>query len=134
MDRKKLLETYTDVFQTWIRWRDDWKCITCGTRIFNNRTLLHAGHYYTRGNIGIKFDEVNVNGQCSRCNEFEHLNEQEGKGIYRQALIRKYGLEEIEELDQRRFGYGKIPTWRVKELIKEKRKEIKDYKLRSKVV
>ena len=80
------------VFNAWIRKRDEnLPCISCSKPTFD-----HAGHYYSGGHYsGLRFNEFNVNGQCIRCNNFLH-----GNLIgYRNGLIKKYGEDNVAELD-----------------------------------
>lgn len=109
-----LLKKATEVFNAWIRKRDDqggwFTCISCG----ENKTIknyarggnYHAGHYYPGTDSALKYNEINVNGQCGKCNTHLHGN-QTG---YRIGLIKKYGIEEVEKLEQlhsiyKRNGY-----------------------------
>lgn len=83
----KLQKKAQDVFNAWIRNRDkNLGCISCGAEIY------HAGHYFNAGHFSsLRFNEVNVNGQCLRCNNFLHGN----LIRYRQGLISKYGESEV---------------------------------------
>ena len=87
----KLTKKAQEVFNMWIRTRDkDVGCISCGSQID------HAGHYLSAGNHGnLRFSEVNVNGQCLRCNNFLHGN----LIHYRQGLVKKYGEQRVEILE-----------------------------------
>lgn len=80
------------VFNAFIRQRDsELTCISCGTG-----KPEHAGHYFSAGhNSKLRFDERNVAGQCVRCNYFLHGN-QTG---YRKGLIKRIGLEAVEQLE-----------------------------------
>lgn len=81
-----------DVFNAWIRKRDDGKpCISCG-----KYTTLQAGHFYSAGHHNnLRFHENNCAGQCVRCNYHLHGN----LTSYREGLIKRIGLEAVEELD-----------------------------------
>ncbi len=100
---KKELDT---IFSVWIRLRDK-KCITClATK------NLQAGHFVSRKYNSTRYDEVNVNAQCVRCNMFDQgrqydygikLNEMYGpdtadnlKGKSHET--KKYTVPELEEL------------------------------------
>jgi len=56
------------VFNEYIRKRDaDLPCISCGEFKDN----YQAGHYYAVGGFdGLRFDELNCNKECVRCNCF----------------------------------------------------------------
>ena len=89
----KLLKKTEKIFNAWIRERDkDDGCISCG------REIDHAGHYFSVGqHSALRFDEMNVNGQCAACNVFKHGN----LIYYRQGLVRKYGELAVEELERK---------------------------------
>lgn len=87
----KLLAKAQTVFNAWIRARDkDLGCISCGAAID------HAGHYFSAGHYSaLKFNPINVNGQCLRCNNFLHGNLIK----YRQGLVKKYGETPVLNLE-----------------------------------
>ena len=87
----KLLAKAQQIFNRWIRERDrDKGCISCGAQI------TEAGHYYSQGHhSALRFNEVNVNGQCHRCNRFLHGN----LIHYRHGLEKRYSRMEIDLLD-----------------------------------
>lgn len=78
------------VFSKWIRNRDK-RCVTCPMGKAEN-----AGHYH---HGVLDFDEINVNGQCVRCNKWLSGN----LAPYSIYLIGKYGLDEFVALDQRHW-------------------------------
>ncbi len=87
----KLLRKAQDIFNAWIRARDkDRGCISCGG------SVDHAGHYYAAGHYtALRFNEVNVNGQCVSCNNFKHGN----LINYRKGLVKKYSEEKVLMLE-----------------------------------
>lgn len=87
----KLLKKCQIVFNAWIRYRDQDKgCISCGAEV------TEAGHYYSQGHhSSLRFNEVNTNGQCTRCNCFLHGN----LIHYRNRLISRYNQSQIDLLD-----------------------------------
>lgn len=88
----KLLQKAQTVFNKWIRERDKYNgCISCGS------VVEQAGHYFSQGHHSfLRYSEINVNGQCKRCNMFLSGN----LIRYRQGLVKKYGLEAVERLEQ----------------------------------
>lgn len=93
------------IFSKFIRARDaDWRgscrCISCGA-IRNYKDGIDAGHYIDQGSdYALKFDEINVNAQCSNyCNRMKSGN----KILYRIGLVRKYGEEAVKKLEQAHF-------------------------------
>lgn len=92
------------VFNEFIRHRDSqdgyFNCISCGQTKPTDQ--MHAGHYLSVGHhTALRFNEVNTNGQCIRCNLHLHGN-QIG---YRNGLIRKYGEQKVLLLE----GYQRRP-------------------------
>lgn len=94
------------IFSRYIRLRDStyrngsWhgKCITCSKKgviaYYDENKVLRfvrgwdAGHFISRGNLYLRYDEENVNLQCSyHCNKMKSGNIEK----YRGALDDKYG-------------------------------------------
>lgn len=79
------------IFNRWIRERDKNKgCISCGAEVTEAGHYLSAGHY-----SALRFNEMNVNGQCTRCNCFLSGNLIK----YRQGLVKRYGEEKVLALE-----------------------------------
>lgn len=95
----KLKKELQIVFNQFIRLRDkDKPCISCS----QPKDDKQAGHYYAVGGYdGIRFDEFNVHGECSRCNCFDesHLIG------YGENLLERIGKLEFELLKQRARDY-----------------------------
>jgi hypothetical protein len=93
------------LFNAWIRKRDAFKpCISCGAEW---KPGFQAGHYFKDGSYqGLRHNEMNVNGQCRRCNMYLGGNE----SGYVAGLIERYGLgafqnlQELARLDKNRKG------------------------------
>lgn len=83
----KLLQKAQKVFNAYIRNRDkDKGCISCGAEV------TEAGHYFSQGHhSSLRFNEVNTNGQCVRCNRFLHGN----LIFYRMGLVLRYGEHKV---------------------------------------
>lgn len=87
----RLKQKAQDAFNKWIRERDkDKGCISCGADV------SEAGHYFSAGHYSaLRFNEVNTNGQCTRCNCFLSGN----LIRYRQGLVKRYGEKKVNELE-----------------------------------
>lgn len=114
-----LLEKRLDeVFNRWIRKRDSlpggvFKCISCSA--IRPTSLMHAGHFHSAGhNKATRWDEVNVNGQCVRCNTFL------GGNLlgYREGMLKKYGKKVVDDLEIKRFNKSKMTSFEIDLLIK----------------
>ena len=102
----KLIKKAQFIFNKFIRERDkDKGCISC------NSGVDHAGHYLSQGHhSALRFNEVNVNGQCLRCNNFLHGN----LINYRQGLVKKYGEQKVLLLEN---NGRNIKKWSRTELL-----------------
>jgi Bacteriophage Lambda NinG protein len=104
----KLLLKTQKVFNEFIRERDQDKgCISCGAQV------TEAGHYFSAGHhSAMRFNEVNTNGQCTRCNCFLSGN----LINYRIGLIRRYGESKVLMLENA-MGLSGIKKWSRCELL-----------------
>jgi hypothetical protein len=112
----KLLQIAVNTF---VRLRDKHKpCVSCGRTDVEE---FHAGHYISSTNSFLRFNELNIHKQCSYCNT--HLR---GNLIpYRQELIKRIGLNEVEKLESEVKKEYKISVPEIQELIKTFKEKIK---------
>jgi len=109
----ELLKLATIVFNRWIRERDcNWgisECISCG--IYRYYEDIQAGHYMPSTYSELRFNELNVNSECARCNcgDDKHLIG------YRTNLIKKIGLEKVEWLESHKIATSH--KWEKQELL-----------------
>lgn len=103
----KLLKYTQDDFNTYIRARDQDKgCISC------SGAVQEAGHYFSRGHYSaLRFNEINTNGQCTRCNCFLSGN----LIHYRAGLIKRYGEQKVLMLES--SARSPFKKWSRAELI-----------------
>jgi hypothetical protein len=93
----KLDKELWDVFSLYTRQRyaDVYgrvKCFTCAKiDVYKN---MDAGHFITRAKASTKFDELNVQCQCKKCNIFSQGNQYE----FALELDRQYGKGTAEGL------------------------------------
>ena len=60
---------------------------------------IQAGHYIARGkSVKLKYEPRNIHAQCWNCNNNHQIQQQMQEG-FRKGLIARYGLEEIEWLE-----------------------------------
>lgn len=132
IELKKSLLTHKDylkmlqvTFNTYIRVRDEKKgCISCGTSLLNRKH--DAGHYFSVGGYpNVRFDEMNVHGQCVPCNQHNHGRIHE----YSVRLPERIGAQEFELLkDRARSVVSKLSIPEIKELIISYKLKIKKLK------
>lgn len=100
MTRKGIVKKLDTVFSQYIRKRyaDERgyaECFTCGK--VDHVSKLHAGHFQSRKHYATRWDEVNVQVQCPKCNLFGQ-GEQFNFGV---NLDKKYGTGTADELQQK---------------------------------
>ena len=111
---KDYLQLAQQIFNKWIRLRDTGQnCISCGKVIKEGN--CDAGHLWSAGgHANIRFNEFNVNSQCSRpCNK----DLSGDPNNYRIGFIRKYGKEKLEYLDSIAHAEKKYTIDELKEII-----------------
>lgn len=90
------------IFSTYIRLKGAnengiCRCISCGNR--DRWQDMDAGHFINRKHLSLRWSERNVHAQCRKCNRFD-----EGNVIgYTKAMIKKYGIEILDELEVKKF-------------------------------
>lgn len=105
--RSQLLKLAQAAFNRFVRERDAERgCISCPSP-----NVQHASHYYSQGHhSALRFNEVNVNGSCLKCNTFLHGN----LIHYRNGLLKRYPQRDIDLLDS--AARNKIKKWSISEL------------------
>ena len=118
------LETHLDiVFSLYIRLRDAMdggmtQCISCG-RVFPFSNM-QCGHYISRANLFLRWDERNANAECIHCNCFDS-NHLVG---YRKNLIKKIGESEVVDIERSRYFIKKFSKEELRNKIDYFRKQI----------
>lgn len=126
---KKLVEKADDAFQMMIRYRDNFKCITCGRQFpFGERTLLHAGHFISRVHKATRWDEQNVHAQCAKCNLMQSRGSIYTIHAYEKALKSLYGEDIVEQLIQRSREVHKPSVIELEQIIQDSKEFIEQKK------
>jgi hypothetical protein len=92
------IEVADAVFSRWIRTRDDYTCVLCGSKI-----RPQCGHLVKRGKNYVRFDEFNCNCQCANCNQYHNYYPER----YTIWFIERYGFAKYKELVNEAM---KLPT------------------------
>ena len=121
----KLKKKLDKVFSEFIRRRNAdhlgfINCFTCGVK--KHWKEHQAGHFQSRSHHSTRWDEVNVQVQCVKCNMFRQ-GEQYKFGLY---LDERYGKGTAEELEQRAKTIVKINRVDYEEAITRYKQKIKD--------
>lgn len=88
------------------------KCFTCGA--YHPIKKMQCGHYVSRSNYALRFEEKNTAPQCYRCN----IKMEGNKPSFAQRLVEKYGQGILEELEMRKNNRFKLEPFILKEMIK----------------
>lgn len=118
------IQSTVNVCHKSIRERDKHKpCISCGA---NWNEHFQAGHFYKAELYSsLRFDELNINGQCRICNLHKDGNFQG----YREGFIKRYSAEQLEELETKAREYKHQSFKWDREELKEKRNYYKNKKI-----
>jgi hypothetical protein len=103
---RRLLVKKTDTAMSkYIRARDGYVCVTCGSR-----DRLQNGHLFSRNAYSTRWLELNCHCQCSSCNMTHEYNPH----IYTNWFIHKYGVEKYDEL---LFRHNQVVKYKDGDLI-----------------
>jgi len=95
------------------------KCYTCGAR--KKVSELQAGHFISRGNNAVRYDEMNARPQCVACNIFKHGN----IAIFAANLLEEYGEEKFKELMERGKQTHQFTISELKNIIEYYKEKLK---------
>ena len=88
-------------------------CFTCGH--VSEYQYLDCGHFITRKNHALRFDEINCQVQCKRCNQFLRGDLE----VFEQRLVEVYGMDAVSKLLSKKYTINKRKTiHELKEIIK----------------
>lgn len=113
--RSKLIKKLDNIFSIYIRRRnsvdDIAECFTCGKK--DNWKNLQCGHFQSRRYYSTRWDKLNCQVQCPRCNVFN----QGEQYLFGQKLDEIFGAGTSNELMLKAKHLNKLSTNDIKELI-----------------
>ena len=114
----KKAQTY---FNAYIRARDKHKtCVSCDKPLGSK---FDAGHYYSAGGFGsVRFNELNVHGQCVYCNQHLHANLLN----YQIGIEQRIGGEALIELHEQAHQVKKYTREELRDIIEIYKRKIKE--------
>ena len=114
----KKAQTY---FNSYIRARDKHKnCVSCDKPLGSK---FDAGHYYSAGGFGsVRFNELNVHGQCVYCNQHLHANLLN----YQIGIEQRIGGEALIELHEQAHQVRKYTREELRDIIEIYKRKIKE--------
>ena len=82
----------------------------------------HAGHLFSRRYLSIRYDEKNVNSQCSYCNTFLNGNQI----LAARGVENKWGKGTVDELESRMHIVVKLTRADYEEAIERYKQKIRE--------
>ncbi len=125
--RSKVVKELDRVFSLYIRQRDAnldgfVECFTCGRS--NHWKKLQCGHFMSRSRYATRWDEINCQNQCPKCNLFNQGEQYK----FSQQLDEKHGLGTAEALQISSLQTVKYMTYELEEMIDEYKKKLEELK------
>jgi hypothetical protein len=116
-DYKKELQTLVNKY---VRLRDrNNGCISCNKKL---KAKFDAGHFYSVGSYPqLRFDLMNIHGQCVPCNQHLRGNLHE----YRKNIVKKIGLCNFIDLERRSQTSRHFMMHEIIQMIDDMKKELK---------
>lgn len=100
-------------------------CVTCGYSY--HWKDIQAGHYVSRSWLGLRWSMENVFPQCVRCNIFLKGN----KELFALFLVRKFGANYLELLEQKKRRITKMSVSDYQDLISKLTDDLHSLDLRD---
>lgn len=95
-------------------------CVTCGKLMEWNTPACNAGHFLGGRSDSIVFEEVGIHPQCAHCNQYRSGAPEE----YRTYMDGMYGVEVIQELENRKRGFVRDVGGREHKLVPSTRDQL----------
>jgi hypothetical protein len=97
--RRKWLIAELNKYTSRIVRRRDGRCVTCGTK-----RNLQCSHFYSRRYLAIRFNLLNRNAMCGRCNRHHNYD----PFPYISYVLGNYGSEAVEALNRLRSSHRQV--------------------------
>lgn len=107
---RKWLIAELDKYTSIIVRRRDRRCVTCGT--WRN---LQCSHFYSRRYLATRFNLINCNAMCGRCNRRHNTDPLPYMGY----MQKKYGPEAVAELNDLRMSICKVTDEELRQMHEE---------------
>ncbi|VBB39939.1 putative Lambda NinG family protein [uncultured Spirochaetota bacterium] len=110
----RLRDAYFEDGEWWVN------CVTCGERIPYKAST--AGHFFPAGTYpAVRFAEWNINGQCIRCNKYQHG----ALILYTIEMIKRYSIKGLDHFyGIATGGYQDFTMAELRDLIDEYKEKL----------
>ena len=114
-DKAKAKNKLDEACKKYIKARDGHKCVICGAEYTispkGRKAGVHWGHFLAKNRLAMRWNEINIHAQCSRCN-FMH----ESSCVpYYQWMEERYGVRVMDILHEQWFN-SKGTSFSIKEI------------------
>jgi hypothetical protein len=109
--RRGKVKRLDNAFSLYIRERDGWQCVTCGSRV---KERLQCGHLFSRAAYSTRWDERNAYCQCASCNLY---HEHDPYPLI-QHFLSLYTQSDLDRLHEKYRTPVKLKDSEIDELIK----------------
>jgi hypothetical protein len=121
----QLIKRLDAIFSTYIRLKNADEngictCFTCGAK--HHWKSIDNGHHCKRQYMSTRFNVMNCQPQCRKCNWLE----QGADDKFKTNLIKKYGQNEYDKLIYLKFQTKKWTRFELEQMISAYRKEVKE--------
>lgn len=87
------------------------ECYTCGVQ--KPLKSMQNGHFYSRSNLSVRWDEDNCRCQCVGCNVYKSGN----YIVYTQKMLAELGAEKFAELERKKnMSFSPSKEWLIKQI------------------
>ena len=109
--RRGKVKRLDNAFSLYIRERDGWQCVTCGSRV---KERLQCGHLFSRVAYSTRWDERNAYCQCASCN----LHHEHDPYPLMSYFLSLYSQADLDRLHEKYRTPVKLKDSEIDELIK----------------
>ena len=107
ISRKGLVKKADKEFSLYIRKRDNYRCVLCGST-----KQVQCGHIFSRVAYSTRWDEDNAYAQCAACN----IRHEQNSYPFLEWCRKKKGQEAMDELFHKWNQTSKLKDWEIEEI------------------
>jgi len=115
-ERKKLVKNLDKAFGDFIKARDNYTCVLCGSK-----ERIQCGHLFTRASYSTRWNELNAHAQCASCNmrhEYDFFP-------FQNWFVKKFSQQNYEDLYFQHKQVVKYKDWELLDLIDYYKEKLK---------
>lgn len=107
------------IFSYYIRYRDNWQCVKCGTHFPERAQNLACSHFKSRRHESLRYEPMNCDALCVPCHDYVERGGGQ-KEWYEPFKLAQLGQREYDLLElQANTGYQKADEFIARIVAKE---------------